>query len=326
MTQFNELRKFIIVNNASGKHNAFNILYNKLMPCLCKNISYIFDCNCGDLIFNTQKYLTNKLIDIEYDIIIILGGDGTVHTVINMLINNNLDKPICHIPCGTGNGLSKSLHYAMYNTYISNPNTSFTIDNSIQDMLNYDNNNSITYCSINIFDVSVPNTTFNKYGFLSLTWGLFSSIDIKTEWLRKIGSLRNTIGALWELFKKESYRGTLQYENEDGEWTIINDEFYYLTASNVSHVCEDVFINPDIKMNDGYFHLGFLRGNVSRYNILKLLLSFSTGTCDKYLEVVKTRKFKLKVDSGIVVLDGERIDDKFREFDVKMSDKSISIF
>ena len=57
----------------------------------------------------------------------------------------------------------------------------------------------------------------------------------------------------------------------------------------------------------GYFHLGILRGNnVSKYTILKLLLSFSSGTCDKYLEVIRTKHFKIKIDSGTIVLDGEK--------------------
>lgn len=341
-TQFKNARKLVIKNFGSGKGDV-NKTYDNLIKTRLAN--YIFrgsalsiieyDIN-NDNLCHSKKDFEDILKSDNYDIIIIIGGDGTVHSVVNVLMKNNLlgKKPICHLPGGTGNGLSKSLHYSKNSKNSKNKSNKlqsenkFNMNSAIQDMLKFE------LQPINIFQVVSSDNKLNEYGFLSLTWGLFSDIDIKTEKLRWLGSFRNKLGAVWELIRKHSYQGELSYINDDGSWTTIVDQFYYLTASNVSHVCHDVFINPDIELNDGKFHLGFLRGkSVSRFQILKLMLSFDYGTCDKYLESVRTEHFILKIRSGIVVLDGERIDDKIdldssnnKQFSVKMLKDTFNLF
>lgn len=55
--------------------------------------------------------------------------------------------------------------------------------------------------------------------FMSLlsNYGLVADIDIGTEWMRKIGKTRFTIGALFSIARKRVYEARLSYLDEDGE-------------------------------------------------------------------------------------------------------------
>ena len=170
----NYLKKLIIYNEISGKGNASKVCYNLLLPNIRHNIVQIYPCyeysfiNPSPMIRNDFKNMLNKN---NYDVIIILGGDGTVHSLINNLVELDLtNKPICHIPCGTGNGLSKSVYYSKFKDY-----TPFNIKNVINNICEYET------CKVNIFRIkSIGDHNYiEKYGFLSLTWGIFSEIDIK---------------------------------------------------------------------------------------------------------------------------------------------------
>jgi len=49
------------------------------------------------------------------------------------------------------------------------------------------------------------------YGFLSVTWGLLSDVDIESERFRFLGPLRFTVGAIQRIVSLRHYRGTLHY-------------------------------------------------------------------------------------------------------------------
>ena len=301
--EFQNCHKLVIVNNKSGKGKSTNT-YNRYIKDF-KNVHlHTIDKD------NSESLKNDLLLETSYDIILVLGGDGTINSVLNILIDNGIKKPISHIPCGTGNGLCKSLLYLK--------NIEYSIENAVAELQNFNTK------KINLFNINLKKDNKNIHGFLSMTWGLFSNIDIKTEWLRRMGSIRNTLGALWELLVKTSSFGEFLYLNENNQWISITDKFYYFTASNVSHICHDVFINKDIKMDDGYMHIGFIRGRTSRLNLLKLLLSFDKGTCEKYLQVVKTKHFILRPKDGILVVDGEQI--KCQHIEINVLKDKLTIF
>ena len=49
------------------------------------------------------------------------------------------------------------------------------------------------------------------YGFLSVSWGLVSDVDIESEKFRKLGPLRFTVGALQRIMGLRHYQGTFYY-------------------------------------------------------------------------------------------------------------------
>lgn len=50
----------------------------------------------------------------NYDFIIVMGGDGTMHEVANGLIKNKISRPIAYLPTGTTNDLAISLDIALH--------------------------------------------------------------------------------------------------------------------------------------------------------------------------------------------------------------------
>lgn len=291
-------RYTVFYNNKSGKSKAWRVWKDHLEKRFegGENVTLMTaDQLCPRAIESEIRMI--KLLRWNTDHILVLGGDGTINSLVNFMINNNCVTPFSAIPCGTGNGLCKS--------FLFSKNEDYGIDEAIDSALYGENT------KLDIFRMRLCNDKFEKsirYGFLSLTWGMFANIDLKTEWLRCCGSFRNKLGALWELIMKSNYYGTLIYQSEDGKTRKkVEGYFYYFTASNVSHLCHDVFVRPDSKLDDGHICISYLTGNVSRFTLLRMLLSLEKGGCMKYLTNIRTKNFTLVPLRGTMMLDGEKI-------------------
>ena len=44
-----------------------------------------------------------------FDLVVTVGGDGSLHHTINALLKNDISKPIAYLPCGTTNDFAASL-------------------------------------------------------------------------------------------------------------------------------------------------------------------------------------------------------------------------
>lgn len=51
----------------------------------------------------------NRFKSFDYDIVVAAGGDGTINTVVNGMISNNIDVPLGIMPVGTSNDFAGSL-------------------------------------------------------------------------------------------------------------------------------------------------------------------------------------------------------------------------
>ena len=58
---------------------------------------------------------------------------------------------------------------------------------------------------------SATNQKGTVYGFLSVTWGLTSDVDIESEKYRRLGKVRFTIGAIQRILGLRHYHGSLYY-------------------------------------------------------------------------------------------------------------------
>ena len=66
---------------------------------------------------------------------------------------------------------------------------------------------------MDIIDITTDSGTLKS--LLGISWGIISDIDINTEWMRMIGSLRLQLGAVYYLLRKYSYPGELKYKNDN---------------------------------------------------------------------------------------------------------------
>ena len=160
--------------------------------------------------------------------------------------------------------------------------------------------------------------------------------------MRYIGSFRYYLGSIYGLYQMKTYNITMSYKELDDnneydlninseiplEWNCISGEFIMLWACNVTHPSYDVFISPDIKFDDGFHHIVLIRNNITRWELLWILLELDKGNIMKHPKVIciKTNEYIINVDSndeGIITIDGENIG--YENIHVKVNNKHMKI-
>jgi sphingosine kinase len=174
--------------------------------------------------------------------------------------------------------------------------------------------------------------------FLTFTWAMIADLDIESEAIRFLGSLRLDIWGAICVARGRKYRGRLSYlpppalwKNGDNKkttvidmpsltdpvpstWTVMEDAIHLLWASQVSHASEGTYHSPPSHMQDGVFQIMLIRaGNphVGRLSIASVLLSLGSGShathpAVEYVECVAYRLEPL-VEGSYNDLDGEVI-------------------
>ncbi len=305
----NKIKTLYVLNPTSGRSKAEQI-FNEIKPYI--NSEYI------TLVTKEKNQAYDVLSSIyldNIDKIIGIGGDGTIKEIIEAIKHNkNFNNiNVGHIPAGTGNGLAASIMYS--NGY------KYNLMNSLIPINNNTTGN---------IDVAEVTTEKNKYhSFLAISLGFISDLDINTEVLRWMGSFRYNIGAIIGLYYMQTYSAEIKYLKIDSdEWDKINGEFLMVWACNLSHPSYDVFVSDAIKFDDGFHHLAIIKDDITRWEMLWLLLSMDTGKMLEHPKVtyVKTKEYKINVldDNTIVTIDGEKIDEN--NLHVKVNNGDIKIF
>ena len=246
---------------------------------------------------NILKLLKHTYNLQNYDLIVGVGGDGMMYDIINAIHKLNLQIPIAQIPTGSGNGYFKSLTYQTAQNY--------SIETAI-DIINRHNRFMMT----DLMHITNEKTKLNIYGKLSISWGLISCVDIYTEWMRKIGDFRFTLGAIWNILKKINYKGELTYKHNDEWLTIKSNEFIYFWACNTTHPSHDSLISPSIKLDDGLIEINYILGPISRCELIVIFLALSSGSNHPKIGRIQTSEFRLTTQNGLIVVDGEQIKEK----------------
>ena len=285
------INALIIINPNSGKGNSlkiFNLNKHKI-----KHKYDVFISNYPRHVYDYFQFNNTNIS--KYDLLVGVGGDGIVYEILNCLQKYNLSIPIFEIPCGTGNGYFKSI-----TSELKMPNT---VESAITII------NRFNIVKNDLLEI----TNLNLKARLAISWGIISDIDINTEWMRKLGSFRLDLGAIWSILQKRSYNGSLEYLNlETNQMETIKGKFVYFWACNVAYTCSDILSAPDSKSNDGFIYITYILNNVSRCELINIMLSLSNGKFinHKKVKLIKTNKFTLDTNSGMIVVDGELINYK----------------
>ena len=299
----------IIINPVSGKKQASRI-FEDIRPLFDKSfLTYSVTQTYSTA--DTKELVSNLNLS-EIDGLVIVGGDGTVHDAIASLTTRPdwkkaIKLPIGVIPGGTGNGLSKTLLELSGETY--DPlNAAFLIAKGKQHRLD-------------LALVKQKNTKY--YSFLSLAWGLIGDVDIKSEKLKFLGSLRFDLYSLILICLLRTYRGkfsfiphpdcqTLPEITRRGKWHIIEDDFIFLWAMNTPWAAHDMNVTPHASLNDGAIDILIMRKGTSRLELLKALLRCGKGKhLDlPHMEYYKVVSFRLEplTPKGLLIVDGEVVD------------------
>ena len=130
----------------------------------------------------------------DYDIIVAGGGDGTLHSIVNGLIDQHKPemKPISPLPCGSGNGVAFSLFKD------SHPLTAMC----------HIATGDVTQVDGFVLDHKDEGKRY--YGILQFEFAYLSSIDFESECIRWMGGARFILWTLWYMIKLLCYKAVIK--------------------------------------------------------------------------------------------------------------------
>lgn len=229
------------------------------------------------------------------DVVVAVGGDGTVNEVARSLIYT--DTALAVIPCGSGNGLARHLHIPM------KPNGALRVLSDCHiDRLDFgiiDQNPFFCTCGVG-FD-AVISDRFSKSGHR----GLFTYI-------------KNTISVGLK-YKSETYEISI-----DGEKQVV--KAFLIACANASQYGNDAYIAPHASMKDGLMDVTLMEP-FSLIKAPKLAIQLFNKTIDSNsrIRTFRCRHLHIKRNSpGVIHFDGDP-KDAGKEIDVELIPQGISM-
>jgi len=215
-----------------------------------------------------------------------IGGDGTMHELVNGLLSRP-DKslmPIGIIPAGTGNSFMRSLDCL----------------DPLEAARRIVIGRTRAIDAARVVLEGKPLYAFNIVG-----WGLVTDILIRSERLRWLGENRYTIASVLEVLKGRQRSARLMIDGQEK-----SGYFLFVLACNTPYTGKGMRMAPYADLTDGLIDLVIVR-KASRAQQLRLLPKVFDGShvASPLVEYVQTREFSLipEVDE-IVNVDGELLE------------------
>ena len=274
--------KFIITVNPHGG--------KKLGPRLLNRVKPLFEAKGIELFVvettfaGHAKELANQLNITEYDGFIGIGGDGTLHEIINGMLSRHDGRkiPIGIIPGGSGNSY-------MHDLQLTDPLK------AAKAIIN-EKTRALDTTKIEVNHII-------KYSNNMIGWGLVTDVGNKAEHFRWLGTNRYTILSVVEVLRHKSRPAALIMDDKK-----IEDEFTFIIACNSIHVGKGMKMAPKARLDDGLIDLIVIRSDVSRTRLLQVLPKLFDGSHinEPELEYYQTSQFSLIPETDeILNIDGE---------------------
>lgn len=312
-------RYWIIINPLSGpKKNAAMVAKTIVVPMLEEaNVECTITTTTHAR--HAQMLVSKEENILEYDALVIMGGDGLIHEVLNGMreredgLLQQLDQlPLGIIGCGTSNGLATSLTYAagessgiMQETFLIAKGKTIKAD--------------ISSYQIGKKDASIV----NYVSFLSFSWSMIADLDIDSECLRFLGESRYDVWGAYRTVLLRSHKAKLAYTMESdpdlkvtapipSSWTIIDADFVIFWVFHVSHAGKSTFASPKSTFGSGIFQLMIVRSPISRWKLAQILLGLENGSHEKLpgIEWIQCKQYRLVAADEVASyndLDGELV-------------------
>jgi YegS/Rv2252/BmrU family lipid kinase len=262
-----------IINPISGGYNKIKII---------KSVRKLLDENLFDISITHSKYaghaseMAKKAVENNVDIVVAVGGDGTINEIASQLVNTNTVLAI--VPCGSGNGLARDLGISLhYKKAIKQINT------------------------LNVKQIDVG--ACNQQYFFSLA-GI--GYDAKVAYDFNRGKQRKFLGYGWAVikgfFSSKEQHFEIKLENEK-----ISDQFFFITAANCSQWGYNVKVAPQAKLDDGVFHIVLCK-KTSFFSLLFFGIKILSGRIEKssFVTIKTSNKMRLSSNNDFFYhLDGD---------------------
>ena len=291
--EYIECNNLIVVNPKSGLNKGYQVL-DEFINKYFQNNDYKI------LVTNHEEDLEKRSFN-NFENILVIGGDGTISSIVQKIFYHQVN--IGHIPIGSGNGLTNSL--------LCTKDIKIEKDLGIiyQNLVNAIESNDVHL--IDTMTVKMLESSKTIHSFLFLSCGIFSNLDLNTEWMRKLGEIRFVLGAIYELIKYfffgNSIVGKLEYL-DDNLIIVEEGKFVFFLASNNSHTSRTSITSPYSKPDDGYIYLSYLKEPTNTWTLLQVLLGLDDGSYINKLKYRRTKWFKFTPTNGVYDIDGEKYD------------------
>eukprot|EP00440_Ansanella_granifera_P058635 gb/GFBE01063549.1/.p1 GENE.gb/GFBE01063549.1/~~gb/GFBE01063549.1/.p1 ORF type:complete len:463 (+),score=78.49 gb/GFBE01063549.1/:1-1389(+) len=271
--------------------------------------------------FRTQHVGHARLIaDVlrpDHEAVIVVGGDGTVHEVMNGLHGH--DIPLAIVPAGTGNGLATSLMQARLPSGQEGEGAGPSQMMLQEDPVDWATRNVLSGSIVRIdsLDIAAGRRRFD--GAALVYFGLCAEVDIVAEPLRFLGSLRFDLAAVCQLLKLKALGPTtIEAVLQDGSNRTLNGPFLAIYIGNSQHWTDKMRAVPSAVLDDGLMELLVIKVT-NRTNLLRGFLLLESGAhvndaqARECIEILKVRSASFtfwdsshsKPAPGIFNVDGE---------------------
>ena len=218
--------------------------------------------------------ISRKAIEDKIDIVVAVGGDGTVNECAKALIGT--DTALGVIPCGSGNGFA--YHIGMGKN----------IEQSIK-QLNNCSITSIDSCTAN----GIPFVNVAGIGFDAHIAHLFANLTNR--------GFSNYIKLIYKELKYKARNYTIDYDGKTEQVNAI-----LISFANASQYGNNFQISPHAKTDDGLIDFVIVK-DLPRWKIPALLLKITKGKAhlSKYIRIIHTDKMSITTNEKVIHLDGE---------------------
>ncbi len=273
-------RYAVIVNPSGGNRRALAV-WKQIEPTFV-------DAGAEVVVYQTEyaghgRILAQSLDLERQDAICIVGGDGTIHEVVNGLLSrkDQVRTDLGFIPAGTGNTLHDHLGCS---DAIRAAEAILRGKTRALDVVRLTTHGQCVYC-VNI-----------------IGWGAIADISHMAERLRILGKARYSAATLCQICQPKMRRAKLMLDGQGCE-----DEFLLVIACNTKKTGTGMMLAPHAEINDGKIDVVVLR-RASRWQMIQLFRAIFDGShlSLPFVEYYQVRSFG--IDSGTcdtLNLDGE---------------------
>jgi len=242
------------------------------------------------------KLLTREAVDNGYDIVVSIGGDGTINEVASALVHTNTWFGI--VPIGSGNGLARSLGIPLH------------IRRAIQ---------LITTGSIRTIDVGKANDNFF---FATSGFGFDAIVGKRFEETKMRGPAPYYLAGFKEFFTYKQPEFKIDFNGNK-----LKIKALLVAVANVRQYGNNAIIAPNAVPDDGLLDLCIIRSVKFLPTLLHLPKLF-TGQIQKapYVELYQGTDFEIHRESpGVYHLDGETFDEPEKQITISILPKSLNV-
>lgn len=271
-------RSLFIYNPMSGDHSLPNKLDHIVEKFQERNSIVQFYRLHGE----KDKKLEGIIKKKEFDRVIISGGDGTINSIVNLLLKDNIDVPVGVIPSGTCNDFAKCL----------------SLPNSL-------NENLDIILSGRTIDVDVGLINENRYFLSTFAGGLFVNVSFSThnELKKNFGPFAYYLKALNEVTNIKSFKLRIETENE-----VLEEDSLLFLILNGKHAAGFSNVIKEADISDGLMDIVLIKScnHIDLASLFFKVLS-NDSLNDKHVIKLTAKTCVVKSNGDVgVSIDGEK--------------------